>query len=242
MPSIQYGLSAIAYDVRRADRKTLAIHVFPDGTVAVDAPLDASLIDIEAKVRKRASWILKQQRVFSSYPAEIPCRKYESGETFRYLGRQYRLRVLKATTTTPRSAKLKSGFLTVVVWRGDGPARVKKVMDEWLRRRAEILFTDLLIRCAAKAAIIGVQQTPPFKILRMNKRWGSCTKEGLVILNPELAAASKDCIEYVIFHELCHLRVRNHSPSFFRLLSRLVANWEALRLKLNQTVELRLDY
>jgi hypothetical protein len=76
----------------------------------------------------------------------------------------------------------------------------------------------------------------------MKKRWGSCTNEGIVIVNPELAAAPKDCIEYVLFHELCHLRVRNHTPAFYRLLARLAPDWEALRLKLNRTVELRLEY
>lgn len=242
MPSIQYGLSAISFDIRRASRTTLAIHVFPDGGVLVDAPTNAVFADIEAKVKKHSSWILKQQRLFASYPEEIPARKYESGESFRYLGRQYRLRVIKGEKNIPRSAKLKGGWLLVSVWDGDGSESVKKLMEDWLRSKAEYIFSSLLHQCASKAALIGVHEPPPLKILRMKTRWGSCTKEGVVILNPELVAAPKACIEYVIFHELCHLREKNHSPSFYRLLSRLVPEWESIRLKLNQTVELRLDY
>lgn len=76
----------------------------------------------------------------------------------------------------------------------------------------------------------------------MQKRWGSCTNSGIIILNPELVAAPKECIEYVILHELCHLRKRNHTLGFYRLLLKMVPKWEQLRMKFNRAVELRLEY
>lgn len=76
----------------------------------------------------------------------------------------------------------------------------------------------------------------------MRKRWGSCTKAGKIILNPELIAAPKDCIRYVVMHELCHLIFKNHSQDYYRLLSRVEPEWMMLRTKLNRAVELRLDY
>lgn len=239
MPSIIYGLSTISFEVRRAERKTLAIHVYPDGGVLVDAPLQATMPEIEAKVRKRAPWIRKQQRLFASYPPAIPQREYVSGESFRYLGRQYRLRIIRGRE---RSAKLRGGFLVLVLKQRDSTKTAKHLMDSWLRGKAERVFMELLARCAEHAAAIGIETAPPLRLVRMQKRWGSCTKEGVILLNPELVAAPKDCIEYVIFHELCHLRARNHSPHFYGLLARLLSNWEVLRLKLNQTVELRLEY
>jgi len=73
----------------------------------------------------------------------------------------------------------------------------------------------------------------------MPKRWGSCTSQGNIILNPELIAAPKDCIDYVITHEFCHLKERNHSQSFYKLLTSMMKDWELRRKRLNEMVEVR---
>lgn len=239
MPHITYGRSTILFTVSHVDRKTLAIHVYPDGSVSVDAPLNASDKAIEAKMHKRAAWICKQQRLFASYPPIIPARKYVSGEGFRYLGRQYRIKVLRGEK---RSAKLHGAYLELTLRAEDSSEVAKTLMDRWLRDKALHLFSKLLQECTATCSRIKITDQPPMKLLRMKKRWGSCTTEGTIILNPELIAAPKDCIEYVILHELCHLREHNHSKHFYALLERVCPNWQTLRLKLNQTVELRLEY
>lgn len=239
MPKITYGLSTISYTVSHVDRNTLAIHIYPDGSVSVDAPLDASKEAIKAKMIKRAAWICKQQRLFASYPPIIPARKYVSGEGFRYLGRQYRIKVL---TGKNRSAKLHGAFLEIVTKPDDSTKRVQELMDSWLQEKASTLFQKILTECTTTCARIKIKEQPPLKLLRMKKRWGSCTNEGTIILNPELVAAPKDCVEYVIFHELCHIKEHNHSKKFYSLLERVCPNWQTLRLKLNQTVELRLEY
>lgn len=111
-----------------------------------------------------------------------------------------------------------------------------------MRDKAIRIFNELLDKCVRKAGSIGIAHRPPLRIMHMKKRWGSCTATGSIILNPELLAAPRDCIEYLILHELCHLKVRNHTPEFYRKLHSVCPNWEALRLKLNQTVELSLEY
>jgi hypothetical protein len=78
-----------------------------------------------------------------------------------------------------------------------------------------------------------------FQMRHMSKHWGSCTRQGKIILNPELIAAPKECIDYVIAHELCHLKERNHGPPFYKLLATVMKDWEARRAKLNQRVEVR---
>jgi predicted metal-dependent hydrolase len=92
--SVLLGETEIRFSLNYVDRKTLAIHVYPDGKVSVDVPLSADIEKVYGKVKKRASWILKQQRQFESYPAPLPERRYVSSETHRYLGRQYRLKVI----------------------------------------------------------------------------------------------------------------------------------------------------
>ena len=115
--SIQYGHSTIEYDLTFSPRKTLAIDVHPDLSVAVQAPEGTELADIEAKVRKRAPWILRQQRQFEVYLPKLPPRQYDSGETHRYLGRQYRLKVIANDTGVVGSENgaEQRGFLWVLL-------------------------------------------------------------------------------------------------------------------------------
>ena len=90
---IQYGATVIDYDIEFAPRKTLSICVNPDSSVCLKAPVDATLEQIQQKVHKRASWILKQKRFFESFGTATTKRQYISGESHLYLGRQYMLRV-----------------------------------------------------------------------------------------------------------------------------------------------------
>jgi predicted metal-dependent hydrolase len=71
----------------------------------------------------------------------------------------------------------------------------------------------------------------------MPKRWGSCTREGRIMLNPALVSAPKDCIDYVITHELCHTRIHNHSAEYYELLTRIMPDWEERKTRLDQLVE-----
>ena len=91
--SIQYGATLIEYDIEFVHRKTLGIKVFPDGTVSLKAPINATLDDIRNKVHHRAAWILRQKRYFESFGTPTTERQYISGESHLYLGRQYMLRI-----------------------------------------------------------------------------------------------------------------------------------------------------
>ncbi len=122
--SVQFGETEISFSLSYADRKTLAIHVHPDGKVSVDAPLSADIEKVYGKVKKRASWILKQQRKFESYPAPLPERRYVSGETHRYLGRQYRLKVIEGLE---ESVKMTRGMLQVETHNPQDRLRVQRL-------------------------------------------------------------------------------------------------------------------
>ena len=79
-------------------------------------------------------------------------------------------------------------------------------------------------------------ETPPMEIKRMQKRWGSCTADGKIILNPELIKANAKCIEYVVIHELCHLVVPAHNKEFYRLLEEKMPEWERWKERLERTM------
>src|SRR5690348_1621042 len=95
---IQFGSQTIPYELQFMQRKTLSISVHPDLSVVVKAPQETKLEDVEKKVHKRSRWILNQQRRFEIYLPDVPPRKYISGESHRFLGRQYRLKVIKDET------------------------------------------------------------------------------------------------------------------------------------------------
>lgn len=235
--SVQFGETLIEYRLQRGERKTLAIHVYPNGSVVVDAPLTANEDAIAAKVKKRASWIFKQQLQFAAYPPELPQRRYVSGESVRYLGRQYRLRVNQASND---QVKLQHGHLNVDVADTSNREKVKSLVQGWLRARADAVFSERYAVCLALVEKLRIEPLKPgFQLRLMPTRWGSCTQSGKIILNPELIAAPKECIDYVITHELCHLKERNHSQAFYKLLASVMKDWEVRKTKLNKLVEVR---
>jgi predicted metal-dependent hydrolase len=234
--SVFFGQAEIIYVVNFCERTTLAIHVYPDGKVMVDAPISANEQAIAGKVKKRAPWIFKQKLKFESYPPALSQRQYVSGETHRYLGRQYRLKVVEGKN---ESVKLLHGHLFIETNDPENRLRVKTLLQQWYRLRAGVVFSERYEFCTQEVAKVGIEHDQSIHLRFMPKRWGSCTGKGNIILNPELIAAPKDCIDYVITHELCHLKESNHSQAFYKLLTTVMKDWELRRKRLNEMVEVR---
>jgi len=229
---VPFGRQRMEYELQYSGRKTLAIDVHPDLSVIVTAPHDAEDEAVKQKVEKRAAWIIQQQRFFENYLPPILPRKYVSGESHRYLGRQYRLRVHDGDED---SVKMARGQINVTLASRSGRTRVKPLVQGWFRDRAKIVFQELFDEWAEKARRHDIEASS-FQIRKMKTRWGSCTPQGNILLNLELIIAPKMCIEYVIVHELCHLKEHNHGPAFYRLLKSLMPDWEQRRERLNRCV------
>ncbi|TWU08889.1 WLM domain protein [Symmachiella macrocystis] len=229
---LHYGRKQIEYEVLYSGRRTLAIDVHPDLSVVVTAPTGTADDAVDEKMQKRASWILQQQRFFENYLPAIPARRYVSGESHRYLGRQYRLRVYGGDEDI---VKMSRGQINVFLTDRAKTARTKRLVTGWFRSRADVIFQQLFDAMASKSERHGIT-AGSFDIRRMKNRWGSCTQEGRILLNPDLIIAPKTCIEYVIVHELCHLQQHNHGPRFYRLLNSLMPDWEQRRERLNSCV------
>ena len=228
--TIQYGTTTIQYDLQFAPRKTLGIDVHPDLSVSVIAPEGSALTDIEARVMKRAAWILRRQREFALYLPHLPQRRYVSGETHRYLGKQYRLKVVEGTD---ERVKLTRGRLFVYTEDSQNKERIHILLTSWYRSHAQHVFTQRLDACFPRVAKYGLDY-PDVEIRQMEKRWGSCTAEGKVLLNLKLIQVPKKLIDYVIMHELCHLKEHHHGPSFYALLDRAMPDWRKRRQRLNE--------
>lgn len=228
--SVRFGDQIIEYDLAFAQRKTLEISVDPQLRVTVTAPAGSDLTAIETKVLKRAPWILRQQRDLELYLPHTPPRRYLSGETHRYLGRQYRLKIIEGDD---ERVKLLRGFLQVSIIDTEDRSRVKQMVDAWYRKQAQRVFSERLEAMLPRFKTLEVSQ-PNLVIRRMQSRWGSCTESGTIMLNPVLVQAPKPFIDYVIVHELCHMIEHNHSARFFHLLDRVMPDWRDRRKQLNE--------
>lgn len=226
---VNYGQSEIVYTIQFSDRKTLTITVSPDGEVVAKAPYAANTEVIREKIHKRAAWILKQQNYFKSFGERTPERKYISGESHLYLGRQYLLRV---TEGKPDSVKYKGRYFEIVC---SSKANAKELMKEWYRDHAKKKFAEIAEPIISRFKRYGVEPSSLY-IQEMNNRWGSCTNGRKIILNTELIKAPRPCIEYVITHELCHLVHREHNALFFELLHNEMPDWEKWKNKLERTL------
>lgn len=230
--SVLFGSKQIKFKLQYSERKTLGISVFPDASVVVTAPSSFvnDLESVEAKVLKRAPWILRQQMKFSAYPPSPPARQFVSGESFRYLGRQFRLKVIEGSSEMVR---MKDGYIEVTITDRRDKEKVEKEINAWYGQRARQFFGKKLGELLGRFTSYGVV-APSFQLRKMTMRWGSCGRNGIIFLNPELIKYSSSCIEYVIVHELCHLVHPNHDKKFYNLLKRTMPDWEKRKARLER--------
>lgn len=217
--------------LRHSARKTLAISVLPDGTLELAAPLEAAERDILRKVEKRRRWIQAQRRNFAAMNAHRPEPRYVNGASHRYLGRQYRLKLARGSET---SVLLKGAYFHVVTATGTDE-EIRRALESWFRRKAAEQFARRIEEWVPWCTRHHLPK-PRMRLLRMPKRWGSAASDGRIALNPELVHMPSPCIDYVIAHEICHLRHPHHDLRFFRLLTSLMPDWKARKMRLEHLV------
>jgi predicted metal-dependent hydrolase len=225
--SIDFGSRKIVYSILYTNRKTLGITVNPNMEIIVKAPENASVDLIAEKVRKRAAWIIKQQNFFLTFHPKPNDKKYVSGESHYYLGKQYRIEVLEGKKN---EVSYKGRYIQIAT---KNKSNVEKLLNDWYRMKAKEKFQEIAAPLIEKFKKYNVAPEALY-IQVMKSRWGSCTPKGKIILNPELIKTPKGCIEYVIIHELCHLVHLNHNQKFFDLQAKECPLWERWKKKLEQ--------
>lgn len=229
---VTHGKAHFDVDLSFRDGDRLTIHVHPDQRVTAFAPFDQPLDRVFGRIQARAGWIAAKVRHFEQFkPLPVP-RRFVSGETLLYLGRQYRLRV---RTAKQELVRLNGQFLWVEAVNPSSTARVKKLVQSWLRQRAEIVLTDRVLRNIERTKSLRLPP-PQTRLRRMGTRWGSCTAAGTILLHPDLIMVPSQCIDYVITHELCHRKVLGHDRRFYALLDRYLPDWRRRKARLEQFV------
>lgn len=227
---LPYGSSHIAYELTYTRRKSVGITVHADRRVTVRAPHGVSAAEIEKIVRKKGEWILKKQQAFEAYPAAPPPHQYVSGEIYFYLGQRYRLRLIE---DKDEGVQANGGRLILRVRDTNDGQRKEKLVEGWYRQQATILFPQRLTAVYPRAARLGIP-FPQLKIRKMKSRWGSCSSKGTVTLNLKLIEMPEAVIDYVLLHELAHLKEHNHSKAYYRVLDELLPDWKERREELKR--------
>jgi predicted metal-dependent hydrolase len=230
---LEYGTTILDYDLAYADRKTLGVRVNPEGEIKVIAPVGTEMATIEEKLLSKAAWIRRQRDFFLSFQPRRSERRYVSGETHLYLGKQYRLKVHKVDWDIDEGVRLERGYFHLRTIDPKDRDRSEKLMRHFYEAYAEIRFPALL-KARLPASRSFYNGPVKLQMKWLTSRWGMCRRSGSITLNYELMKAPVECIEYVIVHELCHLGEFSHGRAFYELLEREWPEWEKVKERLER--------
>ncbi len=210
-------------------RKRAAILVRPDMKVEFRAPHGLNSETVKEMIHLKAGWICKKLEFFETNRLPDQKKKYFEGEIYLYLGTEYPLKIIFLDSIKNPTASFKDSKLTVMI-----PAKVSEDRVIFLVKKAIWSFysecaereVERILRVYSKK--LGV--TPPvFKIKYQKKRWGSCSAENILRINFQLFMAPPEQLEYVVVHELCHLKEKNHSVKFWKLVGEIMPGYEIHR-------------
>ena len=222
---------------RTEDRQTLALSVHPGGEVTVAAPKGERLTKIVEAVAGKSEWIIRQQEYFRQIHRTWP-RRFVSGESFYYLGRQFRLKVTRNRRKHQSAAvQMAAGKLNVLVPKEVGSHEqadfVRNQMVDWYRERTQLQMSQVVCRFCDT---LGLGE-PVIRVRDFSRRWGSAQpaakdSSDTLTFNWRIVMAPRRLIEYVAAHEACHLIHNDHSQDFWRLLARVMPDCETRRIEL----------
>jgi len=217
-------------EIVRKAIKNLHVGVYPpNGRVRVAAPLRHDDEAVRLAVISRLGWIRRQQEAFRQQARQSP-REMVTGESHYYLGRRYRLHVVEHNGP-PALILRNNTTMELRIRPGSEAERREAVLHRWYRERLRELLPSLAAKWEPK---VGVASTE-IRIKKMKTRWGTCNPAARRIwLNLELAKKPLSCLEYILVHELVHLRERHHNERFRELMDQLMPQWRIYREELNR--------
>ena len=202
----------------RSRRKTVAIIVEHSGDLVVRAPLRTSKAQIEEIVARKAKWIARKQAQARQQKVQLPCHRYEDGEEFYYLGKKYRL-TLVDRQRLPLVLDPAGQFTMNRSRQVEG----EQIFTTWYRNQARII---LEVRAALYAGVGGLGTPKGLRISGAHTRWGSCGSKGSINFTWRLVMAPLPMIDYVVVHELAHLKELNHSKAFWALVKGVLPDYK----------------
>lgn len=230
--SIQYGNITINFTVYPTSRRsTVTIYIKPNLEVNVRVPKKSTIKSINDVVHKKAPWIIKKWDYFKKLNLQIPSTNYINNEPHLYLGKSYKLNILKGTknniTVTPE-------YLFVESTNPDNELLTKHLLKMWYWKQAKEFLTNEFNTQFENFNNYGLVK-PTLMIKPLRGKWGQCSTKGIIKLNEELIKFSLECIHYVMIHEFCHLIEHNHGKNFYKILNIHMPEWKRIKRELDKT-------
>jgi predicted metal-dependent hydrolase len=230
---VRFGQTVLEYQIKRTARtRTVSVAVVPKEGLVVTAPERATKERLDEVVRQKGAWVIQRLKRQSDLPPPLPMREFVSGETYKYLGRQYRLRVV--TAAEGGLVRLQGGLLTLGLSKAL-PARLRRTevrlaLVAWYRARAKDYLPHRATEWASKFGLAA----PRIIVSEPEKRWGSASKDGSVRINWRVMQAPVSLVDYVLAHELSHLLHEDHSRQFWATLGAVMPDYETRKNRLRE--------
>lgn len=213
----------ISYCLKKKNVKNLNLRIRPDASVIVSAPPNVAESDVDAFVIRKRNYISKSLSEIKSCSDKSNDRQYISGEGYRLEGKNLRLKV---TASDKDCIETDEVFLKLYVKDTENIAVKAKLVKKFYADRTKTTMNGILDKLYEIFRKYNIRK-PILKLRNMQTQWGSCSaSKGIITLNPKLIEAPRNCIEYVIMHELCHLVHPNHSRRFYSFLSMQMPDWK----------------
>lgn len=201
----------------RSKRRTIALIVERDGSLTVRAPRRAAVVDIQSFILEKQEWIIRTRERFTSL-VEVPKREYKDGDKFLFLGSTYGLTLVKPQRP---ALKFENGFTLGSTIQSSG----ERYFTQWYKEQAYKVIADRVRVFSDQYGFVPKQ----VKISSARTRWGSCSPDGTLNFTWRLVMAPLDVIDYVVVHELAHLRVKDHSRRFWREVEKIMPEYKDRR-------------
>ena len=215
----------IIFKVVYSKRRSLGISVLPDSTVIVRVPNRTSDKTIYRIVSEKAAWIIKHRNNYRNRIDSRPSRGYYSGESHPFRGNES---ILKIEKSKKPYVRFSDHTIELGLEKTEDPKAIKRLLYQGYKNEAMVLFPEMLKKTLEKFE--NQMFRPAGLVIRsMKRRWGSCSSKRIVTLSTELIKLPDPFIEYVIVHELCHLKHPNHGSDYYKLLSELFPEWKSVR-------------
>lgn len=229
MFKIDINGESFEYRVERKKRKTIGIKITLEGEVIVASPLNVDNEYIKKLVEKKADWIIEKLDSIRESKKDTPSMEFRDGETIPYLGKRHKLRVIG--DVWERAGRLSfhgDEFTLYINPKLDGEKRLeagRMAMEKWMRKEAGRVFKE---RTKHFGEVLGLY---PEKIVIKDQKsvWGSCSSRGNINYNYRLVMAPIEILDYIVVHELCHMKHPNHSKEYWNTVEGILPDYREKR-------------
>lgn len=226
--SFLYKEENIDVNVVYRKRKNISIRIIPRNTIEIISPRSVSISFLKKVLEEKSSWIMKILDKFENVDESFKDRKYNNGEIFYYLGKEYKLKIIEDKNIQNNKSycyiNMEDENLTITTNNNEAEY-IKNELKKWYKIESEKIVIKRLEVLKKERPIMNELEPNIIKIKEQKKRWGSCTSKKTIYINSRISMVRIDVIDYILVHEFSHLVHMNHSKDFYNLVGEILPDF-----------------